>query len=160
MKIPEWIRESNLIEDVNSSLEDRRSYMAWLWFKDQPLTLENILKIHKMIMRVNLRHRKDQLGVWRTVNVRVGYRMCPHWEQVPKLLDKWISLHGTANTDKTICSAHVQFEKSHPFIDGNGRTGRMIMNWQRVKAGLKPLCIKANERSDYYAWFEEYTHVQ
>jgi len=49
---------------------------------------------------------------------------------------------------------HIHFEKIHPFVDGNGRMGRILMNWQRVKVGLQPLIIWASERQAYYAWFK------
>ena len=155
MKIPEWIRESNLIEGVDASIEDRRSYMAWIWFKKQPLTLKTILKLHQKIMWVHLDSRRDQRGKWRTVNVRVGGRICSDWSEVKYLMIEWIVRHDLINMKEIeIQWAHIAFQKIHPFIDGNGRTGRMIMNWQRVHFGLKPLCIKASERQDYYEWFK------
>jgi len=48
---------------------------------------------------------------------------------------------------------HVHYEAIHPFIDGNGRTGRMFMNYWRVKVGLPILVIKELERHEYYEWF-------
>jgi len=48
---------------------------------------------------------------------------------------------------------HINFEKIHPFIDGNGRIGRMLLNWQRVKLGLPVLVIKESEKQEYYKWF-------
>lgn len=150
MKIPEWIRESNLIEGVDDPKEDRRSYMAWLWFKKQPLTLKTILRLQKKIMWVHLDCRRDQRGKWRRVNVRVGSRVCPDYAEIHWLMEKWINKWADSPMIK---ETHVEFEKIHPFVDGNGRTGRMIMNWQRDQAGLEPLCIKASERWEYYRWF-------
>ena len=155
----DWIRESNLIEDVDDPKEDARSLRAWKWFLGQSLFLDTIREVHKKIMRVRLKGLHP--GTFRVCNVRVGYRVCPPWDHVPGLMSEWIlrwggsaqitHLYSWANRTK---EAHVEFEKIHPFVDGNGRTGRMIMNWQRVKMGLEPLCIKASERRDYYRWFE------
>jgi Fic family protein len=47
----------------------------------------------------------------------------------------------------------VAFERIHPFRDGNGRVGRIIMNAQRLQAGLPILIIPASERRLYYEWF-------
>lgn len=49
---------------------------------------------------------------------------------------------------------HIVFEKIHPWMDGNGRTGRIFMNWHRIKIlGLPLKTIKYEDRFDYYKWF-------
>ena len=48
---------------------------------------------------------------------------------------------------------HIGFEKIHPFIDGNGRLGRILMNWQRIQCGLDILVIWEIEKQEYYKWF-------
>jgi Fic family protein len=50
---------------------------------------------------------------------------------------------------------HIRYEHIHPFVDGNGRTGRMFMNWERLKAGLPLLVIKESKKYDYYDWFKD-----
>ena len=143
-----------MIEGVNEPEEDERSLRAWKWFARRPVNLDNVLLLHKKIMHKKLGKEAGHLRIW---NVRVGDRVCPHYENVPKLINNWIRLHNNTEpftaTEESIKLAHIEFEKIHPFIDGNGRTGRMIMNNQRIKAGLLPLCIKAVERWDYYRWF-------
>lgn len=150
----EWIRESNLIEGVDEPEEDRRSLRAWRWFVKQQLTPENVLKLHRKIM---LRKLGKEAGHLRVCGVMVGSRICPHYQNVPGLFYGWFKLWLNACHNRTIQKAHIQFEEIHPFVDGNGRTGRMVMNWQRVQAGMEPLCIKASERWEYYRWFEEKT---
>jgi Fic family protein len=50
---------------------------------------------------------------------------------------------------------HVQYEKIHPFVDGNGRTGRIFMNWWRINNGLPILVIhEGKEQWEYYKWFD------
>ena len=51
---------------------------------------------------------------------------------------------------------HAEFVKIHPFADGNGRTSRMIMNYQLMSCGLLPISIQATDRLEYYRTLEEY----
>lgn len=51
---------------------------------------------------------------------------------------------------------HILFEGIQPFIDGNGRTGRLILNLELIKAGLLPINIKFTDRRKYYECFDNY----
>lgn len=52
--------------------------------------------------------------------------------------------------------AHIQFEYIHPFVDGNGRVGRMLYNLHRLYIGKPIHIIKESEKYDYYKWFQYY----
>jgi len=56
---------------------------------------------------------------------------------------------------RIIKEQHIAFETIHPYEDGNGRMGRLILNWQRVHCGLPILVIKDSEKNLYYQWFED-----
>lgn len=156
MKIARWIRESNLIEGVDDPEEDKRSQLAWQWFRKQELTVRSILDLHGRIMKEKL---GEEAGRFRTCQVWVGGREGAPWSHIPMLMGLWVrKWRINAPTpqeaiEEYIKLAHVDFEKIHPLIDGNGRTGRMVFQWQRVKAGLEPLLIEAEKRGSYYEWF-------
>ncbi len=147
----EWIRESNLIEGIDDPKEDKRSLKVWQELQYRSTTEETIKWIHKRIMYVL---EPQMAGKLRKCAVMVGGMVCPHWPTLPKLLTRWTLDCRDIKTADDVKRAHIQFERIHPFEDGNGRTGRMLMNLQRKKLGLEPLCIKASERVEYYQWFK------
>lgn len=142
------IEQSNLIENVTDPREVTQSLKAWRYLENkQEVTNEVVLKVHSVIMD-RLWH--EIAGEYRRVNVQVGNRFCPSWHAVPILMDEWL-LNFRKMTPK---QAHIEFEKVHPFRDGNGRTGRMLMWWQERSLGLEPTLIKFSERFRYYRWFD------
>jgi len=50
---------------------------------------------------------------------------------------------------EAILDSHIQFERIHPFSDGNGRTGRLIMNYSLLKEGYPPLVIQTEDKGQY-----------
>jgi len=148
----EFLQHSNYIEGVNDEKSLNDSVESWKYALEQKeLNLSHIIEIHRLLLQ-NI--HPNIAGKIREVNVSVGGRLCPNWRQVPMLLHNWISKHGSESTEETIKDAHIRFEKIHPFEDGNGRCGRIIMNWQRVKADLPILVIhEGDEQSEYYNWF-------
>ena len=68
-----------------------------------------------------------------------------------------------ANDDRNIveklADLHIAFEFTHPFIDGNGRTGRLIINLELMKAGYPPIDIKFADRMRYYDAFDHHSEM-
>lgn len=61
-----------------------------------------------------------------------------------------------ANEIELAAWTHAEFVKIHPFVDGNGRTARLIMNYQLMKKGFLPISIKKESRLEYFNTLEEY----
>lgn len=126
--------------------------------KKQELTLEVILSMHKMLIS-NI--RDDIAGRFRKAGeyVRVGNHIAPSPEEVTHRLEEMLvnynaSSHG--NIIKHIAMLHLVFEHTHPFIDGNGRIGRVLNNYLLIREGFVPINIKFIDRRKYYDAFKEF----
>lgn len=152
-EVAEFIRESNHIEDVRTAEAFEDSMFAWKRLeKVKEFHLSNLIRLHYDIM---FRLNKRIAGQMRKCDVSVGGKICPNPGSLRRLVHLWFTDHSWAKDEKGIQAAHVAFEHIHPFEDGNGRTGRIIMNWQRRKYGLPILIIKESEKHQYYDWFNE-----
>ena len=126
--------------------------------KAQELTLEMILSLHKMLIS-NI--RDDVAGRFRKDNeyVRVGSHIAPAPKEVKERLEKMLSEYNASsheNIIKRIARLHLAFEYTHPFVDGNGRIGRVINNYLLIREGYVPVNIKFLDRSMYYDAFKEF----
>ena len=125
--------------------------------KDNVPISESIIKqIHYLV----LADKKEDRGVYRRVPVRImgakhepvqPYLIQPQMEQ---LLEKY--RNSTEHIIPKLARFHIKFEGIHPFIDGNGRTGRLLVNLELMKAGYPPIDIKFTDRIAYYNAFDEY----
>lgn len=125
--------------------------------KDNVPISEGIIKqIHYLV----LADKREDRGVYRRVPVRImgaqhepvqPYLIEPKMEQL--LYDFAAS---TEHIVTKLARFHIEFEGIHPFIDGNGRTGRLLVNLELMKSGLPPIDIKFTDRIAYYNAFDEY----
>lgn len=149
-----WIRESNLIEGIDDQTADKDSHEAFKTFCERKLSKDSILHLHFDVMA---KQNRRIAGDFRRVNVRVGHYIAPEWKMAPNLMKDWLTHWSREKASEDILLAHILFERIHPFEDGNGRVGRMLMNYQRIKAGLDIACFYAVERfQKYYALFDEF----
>ncbi|MDR0816536.1 MAG: Fic family protein [Desulfovibrio sp.] len=77
-------------------------------------------------------------------------------EHMEALMADYDGIKRNKHIIESVAEFHLRFEGIHPFIDGNGRTGRLILNFELIKAGLLPVNIKFSERRKYYDCFEHY----
>jgi len=126
--------------------------------KEQELTLDAILSLHKMLIS-NI--RDDVAGRFRQPGeyVRVGSHIAPKPEEVVDRVEKMLAeyhANGHGNIIKRIAQLHLAFEYTHPFVDGNGRIGRVINNYLLIREGYVPINIKFVDRKKYYDAFKEF----
>ena len=162
--VEQFISESNFIEGVFDEDSFQQAMYAWHYLsKIKSLTPFVICKTHKILM-LNQPILPSDKGYWRNQMVFIGNRSgLPHTEITGAIHHLCINIadaiiNGKKESEiwkENICKTHhIEYEKIHGFVDGNGRTGRMFMNWERQKLGLPILVIKEKEKQDYYKWFK------
>ena len=126
--------------------------------KDSELNKDLILLLHQMLIggiNDDIAGRFRQQGEY----VRVGTHIAPAPEHVERMIDnilvEYSSDLDTYFLDK-IARFHLDFETIHPFCDGNGRMGRVIINFQLLQLGLPRLIIRNSEKETYYRAFRDY----
>ena len=119
---------------------------------------ELILLLHKMLIG-NI--DEGIAGRFRKTHeyVRVGTYIAPAPEHIEAMIDaillEYSSSHEVYFLEK-ISRFHLDFESIHPFCDGNGRIGRVLVNYQMLQNGFPPIIIRDKEKKVYYASFKEY----
>lgn len=78
----------------------------------------------------------------------------PSWVEIDALIQDWLRdantiAAGTPGVAEDLAKSHCEFERIHPFLDGNGRVGRLVMNLMLVRMGYPPAIIYKNQRSAY-----------
>ncbi|MGT2681433.1 Fic family protein [Streptococcus porci] len=139
--------------------KDAFDYVRQLVSENAPISEKVIKDIHYLV----LADKKEDRGIYRRVPVRImgaahepvqPYLIIPKMEE---LLEQYENSKGDIVTK--LARFHIEFESIHPFIDGNGRTGRLLVNLELMKAGYLPIDIKFTDRLKYYEAFDEY-HVK
>lgn len=123
------------------------------------ITIDNLLLLHQMLIggikdSVAGRLRRE------SEYVRIGSHIAPAPEHVvgllTSLIDDYNSQHDIYFLDN-IAHFHTEFESIHPFVDGNGRIGRVLINLQLASLGYPPIIIRnKGKKNNYYPVFQKY----
>lgn len=133
-------------------------YVEELVKEKVPLSEKVIKDIHNIV----LMDKPMDKGVYRRVPVRImgAVHEPPQPYLVPvqmeQLLTEYNEMKKVAHPIECAALFHLKFEGIHPFIDGNGRTGRLLLNLELMKEGYPAINVKFSDRRRYYDCFTEY----
>ena len=125
--------------------------------KPTDLKEKDILKIHSIILD---KIDRENAGIYRRVPVRISGSavVLPNPRKVQDLMDnffKWLKKETKMHAVELASEAHYRFVTIHPFIDGNGRTARLLMNMILMMKGFPPAIIRKNDRLAYIKSLEK-----
>lgn len=148
--IHDKISPNKPLRDVKETEAHSKLFLNMLNNKEK-ITNELVLRWHKEIFGET---KSDISGKFRDYLVRVGPYLAPDWQEVEKMMKDLIDFINKnkerLNPVEFSARAHYKFEKIHPFGDGNGRIGRLLMNHLLWHAGYPILIIEYKKRKSYY----------
>lgn len=132
-------------------------YVEEIVAKNESLTEWQIRNIHALVLKSI---DNAGAGAYRQENVLIAGASTPppDFVHLPAEMSAMIAWHQQAvNLHPVVRAAelHTRFVKIHPFVDGNGRTGRLLLNFDLMKAGYPPAVIRTEDRIAYYDALDE-----
>lgn len=136
------------VKNHQAALDYLLNYLA----EKKPLAEKLILKLHSILMNAI----KSDAGTYRNHGVRIIGANVPtaNYLKVPALITKLFRDVSREPKDfiAHIASVHSQFEKIHPFSDGNGRVGRLLMHAMALRANCAPVVVLQEKRQIYVTY--------
>ncbi|HEU0168746.1 MAG TPA: Fic family protein [Chloroflexota bacterium] len=164
-----FVQESNAIEDVSiadqvliAGWQERRGHMGALRQMlelasgREPLTIQHLCAWQALITREQLPYghwiADEHIGCIRTQRMRRGRREFADPADIRRQLDEILDEVNTPGGDAVAMAAraHWRFELVHPFADGNGRTGRLVVLYALRSAGVPPVLFTFGDRDSRY----------
>lgn len=140
------------LSDVMETIQHATAFANLLERRRAPIRLTTVLELHEEVFRGII----ADAGQWRRVNVRIGgmKHSPPRMEKVIPMMSTWeeeYSGRDMLGEDPFALGAwmHFDFESVHPFSDGNGRVGRLLLNLHFLKHGWPPVHILPPDRERY-----------
>lgn len=137
---------------------DAFHYVEGIVSDKQELSEYIIKNVHSLV----LIDRPEDKGVYRRIPVRImgAFHEPPQPYMIEPMMNELLVNHiqrkAKMHLVEAIALFHLDFEGIHPFIDGNGRTGRLLINLELMQNGYPPIDVKFADRRRYYQAFDEY----
>ncbi|MCM1259502.1 MAG: Fic family protein [Prevotella sp.] len=149
--------DENLKRSIFNFYKAYNMMLDYLKKNENPILTEDILKdLHAMIVDGLV----DGGGLYRNVNIKIKGSMhtpCDYIKVYDRMKKYIYDINHTDKTDfEAIAYAHLQLAKIHPFLDGNGRLARLILNFFLIQYGYIPISIPAKRRLEYFDLLEEF----
>lgn len=157
-----------VLEGITIDRKPLKDHLEAVGHKDAFLYVQDLVKekapfsesIIKQIHTLVLMDRPEDRGVYRRIPVKImgAYHMPPEPVIVPEQMEKLVKEFSKKKLHPIESAAlfHLKFEGIHPFMDGNGRTGRLILNPFLMQNGYPPINVKFADRKRYYEAFDSY----
>ena len=178
----DYTHSSNAIEGNTLTLSETAMVLAGLTIGEKPLKdhleatghrdafcfLEDFVKSGEAVSESFVRQLHSLVladkpmdkGVYRRIPVMItgAVHTPPQPYMVAPMMEAWVHDLQTTRHQPLVAAAefHIRFEAIHPFIDGNGRTGRLLSNFILMRSGYLPISIKYEDRRAYYDAFTAY----
>ncbi|MWC30776.1 Fic family protein [Paenibacillus sp. MMS18-CY102] len=129
-------------------------YVEEIVRRQEPFTESQIKNIHRLILKSI---QDEHAGTYRKENVIISgaTHIPPDFVLVSDCMEQLIHSYENwqthAHAVERSALLHIEFVKIHPFIDGNGRTARLLLNFELMKNGYPPIVIEKEDRAEYYS---------
>ncbi len=146
--IEDKISPNKPIRDVKEAEYHAKIFLEMIKKKEK-ISNKLLLTWHKQIFGET---KQDIAGKYRDYLVRIGNHRAPDWQEVIKLMNQLIKFinESKINPVELVAISHYRFEKIHPFGDGNGRVGRLLMNQILWHNQYPMIIIEYKKRKSYY----------
>jgi len=146
-------------EIVRNVINQRNAFLQVLTMVKENVELneDNLKDLHQVLSE----GMPNVGGLYRNVNISVrgsNHTPCSH-EKVYDRMNKYFTFikeGSKADIMGYISYSHLQLAKIHPFLDCNGRLARLVLNYELMKNGFKPVIITVNEREQYFKVLEAF----
>lgn len=155
-------QEAVNINDIVETVNHFRCIDLVIEHATDELSIDFIKELHRVLKTGTSDSRKDWFAVGdfkRLPNEVGGEETCPP-EQVAERMEEMLSDYQSSKRQfEDILNLHVRFERIHPFQDGNGRVGRLIMFKECLCSGIVPFIITDELKMFYYRGLREWDHI-
>ena len=155
--------ESTRIDDIMETVNHFRCIDYIIDHATDKITESHLKQLHLMLKANNSDSRKSwfAVGDYKRLPNEVGGKETVQPEEVHKHIKALLSDYNAIKEVQfdDILNFHVQFERIHPFQDGNGRVGRLLMFWQCLHSGHVPFIITEELRLFYYRGLQHWGHL-